>query len=185
MIPASLLADLLVTILGIDWDLRIELLGTPDSDDRSLRVKEILQGLMTSRGLPALVESVVKPSERRPSSSTALIRRPASNDISPTQMPEDLQPLQAALTRRQPELTSSANQTITRELARLTKIPPQSAEYGVGKTYLEWLLSLPWKKLSQVREDLNMDEARRRLEAEHEGLEKVKRRVIEYLAVFR
>ena len=80
------------------------------------------------------------------------------------------------MSRRKPELTPVVEQTITRELARLTKIPPQSAEYGVGKTYIEWLLSLPWKKVSQTGEDLNLDEARRRLEAEHEGLEKVKRR---------
>ena len=77
------------------------------------------------------------------------------------------------------------HQTITRELTRLVKIPPQSAEYGVGKTYIEWLLALPWKKLSEVGQDLDLDEARRRMEAEHEGLEGVKRRVIEYLAVYR
>lgn len=184
MIPPSLLADLLVTILGINWELRVELLGIPDVDDRSARVKEILQGIMASRGLPPLDESS-KALSRKPAPSTALIRRPAPAVAPPAQIPEDLQPLQNTFTQRQHELTPAVHLTITRELTRLVKIPPQSAEYGVGKTYLEWLLALPWKKVSETGEDLNLEEARRRLEAEHEGLEGVKRRVIEYLAVYR
>lgn len=185
MIPPSLLADLLVTILGINWEFRVELLGVPDVDDRSARVKEILQGMMANRGIPPLEEGPSKVPSRQPTQSTAIIRRPQSSAAPLPQIPEDLQPLQAAFTRRELELTPAVHQTITRELTRLVKIPPQSAEYGVGKTYIEWLLALPWKRLSQVGDDLNLDEARRRLEAEHEGLEGVKRRVIEYLAVYR
>jgi len=185
MIPPSLLTDLLVTVLGIDWELRVELLGIPDVENRSSRVREILLGLMANRGLPPLEEGYAKPSRRPAPLSTALVRRSPSSGPPQPQIPEDLQPLQVTFTRREAELAPAVHQTITRELTRLVKIPPQSAEYGVGKTYIEWLLALPWKKLSEVGQDLDLDEARRRMEAEHEGLEGVKRRVIEYLAVYR
>jgi ATP-dependent Lon protease len=82
-------------------------------------------------------------------------------------------------------LTPSVKSTVVRELTRLAKIPPQSAEYGVGKTYIEWLLALPWKKVNETSKELDLDEAKRRLEEDHEGLQEVKRRVVEYLAVYR
>ena len=185
LIPPSLLADLLVTVLGIDWDLRVELLGIPDLEERGLRIKEILSGMMANRGitLPEVnpIESVSSRSIRSPPTT----QRTASDLASQPQVPEDLRSLQSTFNRRLSELPSAVQQTITRELVRLVKIPPQSAEYGVGKTYLEWLLALPWKRLSTISESLDLDEARSRLEAEHEGLEGVKRRVIEYLAVYR
>jgi ATP-dependent Lon protease len=82
-------------------------------------------------------------------------------------------------------LSRPARAAIDRELARLTKIPPQSAEYGVAKTYVEWLLALPWKRVTTLDTEVVLEQARKRLEEDHEGLEKVKRRVVEYLAVYR
>jgi ATP-dependent Lon protease len=183
-LTASILADLLVTILGFDWETRVELLGIPEVDERSSKVKELLLGMMASRGIPPPPETELIPA---PSvKSTALIRRPkAENQLSQPALPEDLQPLFAQLTTRLQELTPSAKSTITRELTRLGKIPPQSAEYGVGKTYIEWLLALPWKKVDETSKELDLAEATRRLEDDHEGLQEVKRRVIEYLAVYR
>ncbi|HHP7235558.1 MAG TPA: endopeptidase La [Desulfobacterales bacterium] len=68
-----------------------------------------------------------------------------------------------------------------RELKRLTGMPPQAAEYSVIKTYLDWLLELPWRKTSE--DQSNIDRARRVLDEDHYGLEDVKRRIVEYLAV--
>jgi ATP-dependent Lon protease len=67
----------------------------------------------------------------------------------------------------------------------LVKIPPQSAEYGVGRTYIEWLLALPWLKVSDMGSEIDLESTRSKLDAEHAGLEAVKRRVVEYLAVYR
>lgn len=181
-----MLADLLVTILGFDWETRVELLGIPEVDERSSKVKELLLGVMASRGIPPPPENELTPAPSVKSTATALIRRPkAENQLSQPALPEDLQPLFALLTTRLQELTPSAKSTITRELTRLGKIPPQSAEYGVGKTYIEWLLALPWKKVDETSKELDLEEAKRRLEDDHEGLQEVKRRVIEYLAVYR
>jgi len=69
------------------------------------------------------------------------------------------------------------------ELERLEAMPPQSAESTVSRTYIDWLLALPWQKLAD--EHLDLDEAERILEEDHAGLEKVKARILEYLAVMR
>jgi ATP-dependent Lon protease len=68
-----------------------------------------------------------------------------------------------------------------RELKRLERMPEAAAEYGMTRTYLEWLIELPWSKLDPERIDIA--EARRILDEDHYALEKVKRRILEYLAV--
>ncbi|MCC7022261.1 MAG: endopeptidase La [Thermomicrobiales bacterium] len=68
-----------------------------------------------------------------------------------------------------------------RELDRLSKLPPAAAEYGVIKTYLDWLTSLPWN-VSTERE-IDVARARQVLDDEHYDLEKIKDRILEYLAV--
>lgn len=68
-----------------------------------------------------------------------------------------------------------------KELDRYEKVPSSSAESGVIRNYIEWLLSLPWSKATDDRLDVNV--AEEILDEEHYGLEKVKERVIEYLAV--
>jgi ATP-dependent Lon protease len=69
----------------------------------------------------------------------------------------------------------------TRELDRLSKMPVAAAEYTVSRTYLDWLIALPWAKRTEDALDLKRTKAV--LDADHSGLEKVKDRVIEYLAV--
>jgi ATP-dependent Lon protease len=68
-----------------------------------------------------------------------------------------------------------------REMDRLTIISPASAEYSVLKTYLDWLLELPWNTLTT--DNLDIEAARRVLERDHHGLEKIKDRILEFLAV--
>jgi ATP-dependent Lon protease len=67
------------------------------------------------------------------------------------------------------------------ELNKLKMMPPMSAEATVSRNYLDWLLAVPWKKRSKVSEDLS--KAEKILEKDHYGLEKIKERIIEYLAV--
>jgi ATP-dependent Lon protease len=68
-----------------------------------------------------------------------------------------------------------------RELARLARIPPQAAEYTVARTYLEWLCDMPWAVATE--DDLDLKHARAVLDEDHYGLEKIKERILEYLAV--
>ena len=68
-----------------------------------------------------------------------------------------------------------------RELSRLEKLPSAAAEYGVIRTYLDWIISLPWTEYTE--DDLDLEHARQILDEDHFDLEKVKERIIEYLAV--
>jgi ATP-dependent Lon protease len=79
------------------------------------------------------------------------------------------------------KLPEEARKAVDRELGRLEKLPAASAEYGVIRTYLEWILSLPWDKESQ--DNLDLEQARKVLDEDHYDLDKVKERILEYLAV--
>ncbi|HVC08180.1 MAG TPA: endopeptidase La [Solirubrobacterales bacterium] len=78
-------------------------------------------------------------------------------------------------------LPEHARKAAERELTRLEKLPPAAAEHGVIRTYLEWLVELPWSK--ETDDNLDIPHAREVLEADHYDLEKVKDRILEYLAV--
>jgi ATP-dependent Lon protease len=78
-------------------------------------------------------------------------------------------------------LTKEAREKCLSELKKLRTMSPMSAEATVVRNYLDWVLSIPWKKRSKVRNDVI--EAEKTLDADHFGLEKVKERILEYLAV--
>ena len=82
---------------------------------------------------------------------------------------------------REKELPEEARKEAERELQRLGRMHPSSSEYVVAATYLDWLTALPWKVTSKDRLDLKT--ARRVLDQDHYGLEKPKKRILEYLAV--
>jgi len=79
------------------------------------------------------------------------------------------------------KLSKEANDKAMAELKKLRQMSPMSAEATVVRNYLDWILSLPWGKKSKVKKD--MAEAERVLDEDHFGLEKVKERILEYLAV--
>ncbi|WP_207537061.1 endopeptidase La [Sabulicella rubraurantiaca] len=79
------------------------------------------------------------------------------------------------------KLSKEAREKAMAELKKLRSMSPMSAEATVVRNYLDWILSIPWKKRSKVRNDIV--EAEKVLDADHYGLEKVKERIIEYLAV--
>lgn len=78
-------------------------------------------------------------------------------------------------------LSDEAKKKTTSELNKLKMMSPMSAEATVVRNYIDWVLSVPWKKRSRIRKKL--DQAEEILEADHYGLEKVKERILEYLAV--
>jgi ATP-dependent Lon protease len=78
-------------------------------------------------------------------------------------------------------LPEEARKAVDRELGRLEKLPSAAAEYGVIRTYLEWIITLPWTSFTE--DNLDLEHARAVLDADHFDLEKVKDRIIEYLAV--
>ncbi|CAH0273806.1 MULTISPECIES: endopeptidase La [Peribacillus] len=79
------------------------------------------------------------------------------------------------------DMPEHIKETALKELDRYEKVPSSSAESSVIRNYIEWLISLPWTKAT--KDDLNIHKAERILNRDHHGLEKVKERVLEYLAV--
>jgi ATP-dependent Lon protease len=81
------------------------------------------------------------------------------------------------------DLPEDARKQADRELSRLENLPPAAAEHGVIRTYLEWIASLPWDKATE--DNLDLIHARQVLDEDHYGLEQVKERILEFLAVRR
>lgn len=79
------------------------------------------------------------------------------------------------------KLSKEAREKAQHELKKLRQMSPMSAEATVVRNYLDWLLSIPWGKKSKIKKDLNL--AQEVLDADHYGLDKVKERIVEYLAV--
>jgi ATP-dependent Lon protease len=82
---------------------------------------------------------------------------------------------------RKAALPEDVTKVARKQLGRMTGMQPQSAEYNVTRTYLEWIADLPWSKTTPDK--LEVDETRRCLDEDHYGLEKIKKRIIEYVAV--
>src|ERR1700692_1840861 len=92
---------------------------------------------------------------------------------------DELQELEDKI--KKTKLSKEAREKATHELKKLRQMSPMSAEATVVRNYLDWLLSIPWNKKSKVKKDLKA--AQEILDADHFGLEKVKERIVEYLAV--
>jgi len=78
-------------------------------------------------------------------------------------------------------MTEEASQEALREVDRLAKMPPAAAEYTVARTYIDWLVSMPWQQ--ETADYVDITGARAILDEDHEGVEKIKERILDYLAV--
>ncbi len=91
----------------------------------------------------------------------------------------DIQELEERLKKK--KMSKEATKKAWHELKKLKLMPPMSAEATVVRNYIDWLISLPWQEVSEEKHDLK--EAKRILDEDHYGLEQVKERILEYLAV--
>jgi len=92
---------------------------------------------------------------------------------------DELEDLRGRLERA--NLPPDADKVAKKQMARLAQIPAQSAEFGVTRNYLDWIADLPWHARSEDK--LDIAEVRRCLDEDHYGLEKIKKRIVEYMAV--
>jgi ATP-dependent Lon protease len=105
----------------------------------------------------------------------AIQRELGENDEQTVEIEEFRKKIEAA------GMTEEADKQARRELDRLSRLPTAAAEYGVIRTYLDWLVSLPWSQITS--DNLDISHAREVLDQDHYGLEDVKERILEYLAV--
>jgi len=79
------------------------------------------------------------------------------------------------------KMPKEVHEVATKELERLIRMSPMAAEYTVARTYIDWLMEIPWSIFTE--DNMQIESARKSLEADHYGLDKVKKRILEYLAV--
>ena len=179
--PAAL-ADLIAGYLDISAAEKQEILETTDLVQRMDRVSDKLVHRIEVMRLSANIAEQTKASlDKRQREAVlreqlATIQRELGEDEAQSRELADLQ--KAIADAKMPE---EAEQQARKELKRLQRMPEASAEFGMVRTYLDWLIELPWN-LPESK-PIDIAAARRVLDEEHYGLEKIKTRIIEYLAV--
>src|ERR1700737_1644035 len=177
------LGDLIAATLPVlTTQSKQELLETSDVKARLARLVAVLtkeaEVLALGSKIQSQVESEVGKSQREyylREQLKAIQKELGATDDRTQELDELREKVEAA------GMTEEAKKEALRELDRLTKTPPAAGEHTVARTYLDWLIPRPWSK--QTADNLDIGEARRVLDADHSGLEKVKDRILEYLAV--
>jgi ATP-dependent Lon protease len=178
----SALSHLISGALRISTEEKQELLEAVDVTRRLRRLSEILarelEVVQLGSKIQSQVESEIDKGQREyflRQQLKAIQEELGEGDEQQAEVNELRQRLEEA------GLPEEAKQQAERELGRLEKLPPIAAEYGVIRTYLEWLVDLPWSK--ETEDNLDIGHAREVLDDDHYDLEEVKDRILEYLAV--
>jgi ATP-dependent Lon protease len=178
----SALSHLIAGALRISTEEKQELLETVDVTKRLRRLSEILtrelEVVQLGSKIQSQVESEIDKGQRE------YFLRQQMKAIQDELGEADEQQAEINELRERIEqvgLPEEAKKAADRELSRLEKLPPVAAEYGVIRTYLEWLVDLPWSK--ETEDNLDIAHAREVLDEDHYDLEEVKDRILEYLAV--
>ncbi len=178
----SALSHLIAGALRISTEEKQELLETVDVTRRLRRLSEILtrelEVVQLGSKIQSQVESEIDKGQREyflRQQLKAIQEELGEGDEQQAEINELRERIEEA------GLPEDALKAAERELSRLEKLPPVAAEYGVIRTYLEWLVDLPWSKVTE--DNLDIQHAREVLDEDHYDLEEVKDRILEYLAV--
>ncbi|MGB2981482.1 MAG: endopeptidase La [Candidatus Zixiibacteriota bacterium] len=178
----SRLADLIASSLNIKVPQKQELLETFDAKERLRKVlshiNREVEVLELSQRIQSQTASELGKSQREyilREQLKAIQRELGEADERTAELDEFKKKIKEA--RMPKEALEAAN----KELDRLSKMNPAAAEYTVSRTYLDWLVTLPWSK--STRDVLNIKKAQKILDEDHYDLDKVKERILEYLAV--
>ncbi|WP_420863177.1 endopeptidase La [Algirhabdus cladophorae] len=179
--PAKL-ADLVSGHLGVDVAQKQELLETLSVAERLEKVYGLMQGEMSVMKVERKIKTRVKSQMERTQREYYLNEqmKAIQKELGDG---EDGQNEVVELETKVSEtkLSKEAREKADAEIKKLKNMSPMSAEATVVRNYLDWMLSIPWGKVSRVKKDLN--KAQEVLDADHYGLEKVKERIVENLAV--
>ncbi len=178
----SALSHLIAGALRISTEEKQELLEAVDVTKRLRRLSEILtrelEVVQLGSKIQSQVESEIDKGQREyflRQQLKAIQEELGEGDEQQAEVNELRQRLEEA------GLPEEAKHQAERELGRLENLPPIAAEYGVIRTYLEWLVDLPWSKVTE--DNLDIENARNVLDEDHYDLDEVKDRILEYLAV--
>ncbi len=176
------LADLIAGHLGVDVAQKQALLEMLNVAERLEQVYGLMQGEMSVLRVEKKIKTRVKSQMERTQREyylneqmKAIQRELGEESDGPNEIAELEERIAAT------KLSKEAREKAESELKKLKSMSPMSAEATVVRNYLDWLLSIPWGRKSRVKRDLGL--AQKVLDEDHYGLEKVKERIVEYLAV--
>ncbi|HMT93859.1 endopeptidase La [uncultured Thiothrix sp.] len=179
---AGALADLIANFMDMTPAEKQQLLEVTDLNERLERVSELLRKQHEVLKITREIDSKAKASmdERQREymlrEQMKAIRKQLGEDDNNS---AELEELRSAL--EETKLPKEVDEHAKKELRRLEQMQDSSGEYSMVRTYLDWLANLPWSKVDE--ENIDIAKARQILDDEHFGLEKVKQRILEYLAV--
>jgi ATP-dependent Lon protease len=176
------LADLVAANLDAPVDEKASLLETIDPKDRIRKVLRLLTRQLEILKMRERINSQIK--EEMGKNQREYVLRQQLKAIKEELGEEDgdqgdLDALEERITKA--ELPGEADKVARKQLKRLRSMQVGSAEYTVVRTYIDWILDIPWKQ--ETTDNLDIGEVRKVLDEDHSGLEKVKKRIVEYLAV--
>ena len=180
--PPGQLADLIVSFMDVKPEEKQDLLETLDLKERLDKVVKLLahrvEVLKITRDITEQTQAALGERQREAVLREQLhqLQKELGEDGGAS---GDVAELDKAITAA--HMPAEAEEHARKELKRLQRTSEASPEYGMVRTYLDWLVALPWSKADA--EDIDIERARRVLDEDHYGLEKVKRRILEYLAV--
>ena len=176
------LADLVAGHLGVEVEQKQELLETLDVAERLEKVFGLMQGEMSVLQVEKKIKTRVKSQMERTQREyylneqmKAIQKELGDGEDGANEIAELEEKIEAT------KLSKEAKEKAEAEVKKLKNMSPMSAEATVVRNYLDWMLSIPWGVKSRVKKDLGR--AQKVLDDDHYGLEKVKERIVEYLAV--
>jgi len=178
----GILADLVASNLNIPTTEKQNILDTLEMTDRLNKVHILLNKEVQVLELGNKIQSQVKEDIDKTQREYYLREQLKAIKKELGEMDEhtaEIKELQDRITKA--NMPEEALKAAQKELDRLSKIPPASAEYTVARTYLDWLIDLPW--CSGTPDNLDIKNGQKILDEDHYNLEKVKKRILEYLAV--
>ncbi len=177
----SRLTDTLVGHLSIDIGQKQEILETQSLSDRANKILEHLDSQLDLSKVEKKIRGRVKNQMEKSQKEYYLNEqmKALKKELGEMDEAEEADALESKI--RESGMTNEAEEKTLNELQKYKMMSPMSAEASVVRGYIDWMLNIPWKKKSKIRTDLT--KASDVLEEDHYGLEEVKERILEYLAV--
>ena len=176
------LADMIATALSLDLEERQQLLLTKDPRQRLQRLSRLLAQELDVLELEDEIHSRVQ-SEVDRSQREFYLReqmKQIQNELGETDVfTRDINELRQRIEKA--KLPEAARAAALKEVERLAQMPPMTPEVGIIRTYIDWILDLPWTNVT--KDNLDVKHAAKILERDHYGLKKAKERILEYIAV--
>lgn len=177
----GMLADMIVAFSSVPIEDKQDILNTLGVLERlnkaNIIINKRLQTLELGEKIQSDIQSKIGKSQREMylREQMKAIQKELGEDAETSEIKELRQKIKKAKMPEEPRKVAE------KELERLSQMHPSSAEYTVSRTYLDWLIELPWSK--STTDNLNIETVQEKLDADHYNLSKVKKRILEYLAV--